>query len=297
MGFASDNPGSPGIVGSSSSHMHDGYLNIAPGNEVARDSLEALAIRPEVGHSGLFQMALPLRGWLARISQRAVNFQHGAPGGFFPDTQPEQVRPSVTQDRYERPARTGNYGSVRDLENDPEGRNITAEAARQSGQFSEPWDISTADALDPSPILHVPEYGLTDDITQLVQTEFGEAHDALRSVRHNFPFLPIAQFPPQSVSINLLAGTASEIVLPDLTVACRISWTQKASNDLFVSLHGNARIPLIGDLGGGNMSESANKGMLLNPDDTKYFYVKDIKSFSAICANNCIVNVQCYLNN
>lgn len=145
----------------------------------------------------------------------------------------------------------------------------------------------------PQPIEHdkagQPNFGT------LVEQAHGEPFVELRALRANFPYLPIAQFPPQTVSKLLAANVAQELVLPDGAVICRISW--QVNTDLIVTLHGQARMPAAGDSPSPQSFGIGMEGMILNPDSGTWFYCKGIRTISALTptAGGSVVNVQTYV--
>lgn len=155
-------------------------------------------------------------------------------------------------------------------------------------------DPTGADSLgiEPQDIRYSPAGSTTDDIAELLQDPRSEPHETLKSFRANFPYVEVMPLPAQTRTIPLVAGTASEIIFPDLAVLVRI--VAPAGVDIWYA-RGQARIPAATDMGAGNVS-NLSEGQILNLDPTKYYYAKTLKGLSAISAVNTFVNVQAYLN-
>jgi len=191
---------------------------------------------------------------------------------------------------------------------DPEGRGLMFEPVDTHGvNFHEPGntDIMSADNNDPAPIINTdPKDGLTphSNLSRDIQGYPTNEHDQLAPWRQSFPSAPVLQAPiGRSLTLAQIAGAGDfvgEMSIPDGTVAVRLTWTQKATNDLWVSFNGAATSTPAGTVTGGIQApvqaSPVSDGPILNPDDTKYYLVKGKRAIGLACKTVCTVNIQFY---
>jgi hypothetical protein len=188
----------------------------------------------------------------------------------------------------------------------PDVHGVNFERVRRGGiDFAEPGnkDIVGSKGVEPQEILNTPADGSPNDVAMQIQDMLTNEHDDLRVMRSSFPNVPVMQAPTMARSIVLqqlgaVGDFLGEMSIPDGSVAARITWTNKAANDLWVSFSSQAFIPSGAKqpaTGGGIVqSDLNNDGPILNPDTTKYFLVKSKRAISFRCSAACTVNVQFY---
>jgi hypothetical protein len=154
-------------------------------------------------------------------------------------------------------------------------------------------DTVLNDDMAPQPAINDPLTGIAND-TAILTGNTGPEARMLHAVRMAYPGIKIAQLPTSTRTVPLTANQAAEIMLPPNAVLVRFAISGAAANDYWVSLNGNARIPQTTDMGSGNESV-LSEGLLLNPDPTLFYYCKGRRQVSAICANNCFLNVSTYI--
>ena len=190
---------------------------------------------------------------------------------------------------------------------DPDGRGVLiqgvrhdAVGAREVGDTLQSMDFGVTErAADVGELL---ADGVAPDVLQYVQSTDSEEHAALRSARASYPGLAVSPI-PQARSIVLTgASTPAELRFPSGAVLARITWSGMFSGqDLVISFTGGA---LATFNAAANTDPTILSQLILNPDHTRYFYVKGVTSLSAMVpvgvaafVNPTIVNAQFYVQN
>lgn len=194
---------------------------------------------------------------------------------------------------------------------DPEGRGLLIERAPDWGlDFGEGgnFDSTVAKREGIDPILNNKDGEDVPNQSTNMQNWDTNSHAQLTTYRASFPNIGVRQASTEARSlvlaqINNAGPFVGELNIPTGSVTCRITWTKKTQNDLWLSFGGLARIPQFGtvtipvqiqDIQNVTQAVAANAGIILNPDDTKDFNIKGKRAMSFSCENACIVNVTFY---
>lgn len=127
------------------------------------------------------------------------------------------------------------------------------------------------------------EVGVVSMLSGEVWTPQGP-ENALMKFRAQFPFVPVIPFPPQVRTVMLAPNAPLEIEVPDMVEACMF----RGSSDYYICNHGNASIPVVGELRTDYQSKS-----IYRPDGIMFF-TGGIKAFSIIAPAACAVTLLGY---
>jgi hypothetical protein len=105
----------------------------------------------------------------------------------------------------------------------------------------------------------------------------------LMALRAQMPFINIMPFPTTAIAVQLLAGVAQDIQLPDQCKLVRFS----DNGSYYVSRAGKAAIPVAGS------GEALLTGSVFKPSD-EWWYVEDAVQISMIAAANTEVTICCF---
>lgn len=105
--------------------------------------------------------------------------------------------------------------------------------------------------------------------------------NVLYEIRKQFPYLPIIGFPPSVRSVNLAAGVAKEVTIPDKMAIVRF----RGDGNYWVCMEGNAEVPQAGST---NVIDEQSKS-IFKPEDYFYFIAGKV-SLSMISTAGCNVS-------
>ncbi len=301
--FASESIGPPGGV----SEVGQGKVIYASEIERARLPLQYRAMQPNGNFRPRLQIPVEKAG-----SQRSGEGDVGVGTMFGKAFQrlmaifqgPEPTRKDNIMTGYERVEFLSGMPSN---PNAPDTIGLTFEPARDDGiYFGEAGnsDVVGSDDMGPQPVINLPKKGATDNISEQIQDFHTNEHDQLLTFKASFPSATVKQAPAFARSLVLaqVGGAGDyrgELVLPNEAVTARITWTNRATVDLWAAFGGDASIPVVGGQtttgGGQTQSATVNDGTVLNPDDRVDYLVKGKRSISFRASAACTVNVQCYI--
>lgn len=309
MPFASDGVGIVGGVPAigDGNHGHAGNHYLSVGVENALIPLADRNVRPDGHTRPMFQH--PVKIWAP--FEKANEKQPGL--GFFSQvflhiaaafgyTGPEKTRKNNIPTEFERvtfltglPAPT--MEAWEPATNEQPGIDL--------GENMNDGNIGTV-TLGPDPILNFPP-DEPNDLSQQKQSVRTNEFEQLHVFRSSFPHVPVQQAETTSRSIVLSKPTAGsnfmgEMSIPDGTSAVRITWTgMRSGTDLWVSFGaGGTLIPSAANQPGGLTSglpaqaDPTQDGAILNPDDTKKYFVSGKRFISLMSLTQTTVNIQCY---
>lgn len=110
--------------------------------------------------------------------------------------------------------------------------------------------------------------------------------NALASIRSQFPFLEIMQFPPMVQTVHLDANAAKDVTIPQGMAIARFS----GDGAYFVCIEGNASIPA-SSAGAANPEGIDNASKSIFKPEWNFWYIQGRSSVSMIAQAACNVSI------